>query len=60
MATGGADSEKLEQAKKGLTWTIAGLLLIILSYSIVKTVINTTVDVAEVTTGSGSSSSPSP
>jgi len=50
MATGGADSEKLEQAKKGLTWTLIGLLLIILSYSIVKTVIKTTVDVAEVTT----------
>ena len=54
MATGGADPEKLEQAKKGLTWTIAGLLLIILSYSIVTTVINTTVDVAEVTTSAGS------
>ncbi len=50
MAIGGADSEKLEQAKKGLTWTLIGLLLIILSYSIVKTVIKTTVDVAEVTT----------
>ena len=54
MATGGADSEKLEQAKKGLTWTIAGLLLIILSWSIVNTVIETTVDVGEVTTSAGS------
>jgi hypothetical protein len=39
MVTGGAESEKLEQAKKGLTWTIIGLLVIILSYSIVKIIL---------------------
>jgi hypothetical protein len=36
MVTGGADSEKLEQSKKHLTWTIIGLLVIILSYSAVR------------------------
>ncbi len=50
MAKGGADSEELEQAKKGLTWTIIGLLVIILSYAIVKTVISFTIEVAENTT----------
>lgn len=34
--TGGANSEKQEQAKKHLQWTILGLLAIILSYSIVR------------------------
>ncbi len=47
MAKGGADSEALEQSKKGLTWTIVGLLVIILSYSIVRTVIKTTVAIGE-------------
>ncbi len=39
MVTGGAQSEKLEQSKKNLTWAVIGLLLIILSYSAVKFVI---------------------
>ncbi|NIA02222.1 MAG: hypothetical protein GWP15_02460 [Nitrospirae bacterium] len=38
MVMGGADSEQLEQSKKHLTWTIIGLLLIILSYSLVRIV----------------------
>ena len=50
MAKGGADSEQLEQAKKGLTWTLIGLVVIILSYAIVKTVISFTIEVAENTT----------
>ncbi|MFH1533882.1 MAG: hypothetical protein ABID64_03040 [Nitrospirota bacterium] len=39
MVMGGADSEKLEQSKKHLTWTIVGLFLIILSYSLVRIII---------------------
>lgn len=49
MVMGGADSEKLEQAKKHLTWTIIGLFVIILSYSLVRIVItfvSRSVDVA--------------
>lgn len=46
MVTGGADSEKIEQAKKSLTWTIIGLLLIILSYSIVRFVIGLIIESA--------------
>ncbi len=40
MVTGGAESESLEEGKKGLTWSVIGLLVIILSYSIVRFVIN--------------------
>ena len=40
MVSGGADSEKITQAKKHLTWTLIGLGLIILSYSIVRIVLN--------------------
>lgn len=36
MTLGGAESEKLEQAKKHLTWSALGLLLIIFSYSAVR------------------------
>lgn len=39
MNIGGADSEKIEQAKKNITWLIIGLILIIMSYSLVKLVI---------------------
>lgn len=39
MVMGGADSEQLEQSKKHLTWTVIGLFLIILSYSLVRIVI---------------------
>lgn len=40
MVTGGAESEKLEESKKNLTWAVIGLILIILSYSAVKFVIS--------------------
>ncbi len=46
IITGGADTEKLEQGKKNLTWSIAGLLLIILSYSIVKILIGIIIEAA--------------
>lgn len=36
IVTGGAESEKLDEGKKSLTWAIIGLLAIILSYSIVR------------------------
>jgi len=39
MVMGGADSEKIEQSKKHLTWLVIGLFVIILSYSIVRIVI---------------------
>ncbi len=39
MVIGSHESEKIEQAKKHLTWSIAGLLVIMLSYSIVRIVI---------------------
>lgn len=47
MATGGADTEKIEQAKKHLTWSVLGLLLIILSYSGVRFIITFVVKSAE-------------
>ncbi|MCK9186578.1 hypothetical protein M0P48_04020 [Candidatus Gracilibacteria bacterium] len=40
MVFQGAESEKIEQSKRSLTWAIMGLLLIILSYSLVRIVIN--------------------
>lgn len=39
MVVGSHESEKIEQAKKHLTWSIIGLLVIMLSYSIVRIVI---------------------
>jgi len=48
MTTGGAETEKLEQAKKNITWTIVGLLAIILSYSIVKFAIGFVITAADV------------
>jgi Type IV secretion system pilin len=39
MVMGGADSEQLEQSKKHLTWTVIGLFLIILSYTLVRIII---------------------
>lgn len=44
MVMGGAESEKLEQSKKHLTWTIIGLILIIISYSAVRFVLTIVVD----------------
>lgn len=35
-----AGGEKVEEAKKGLTWALVGLVLIILSYSIIRFVIS--------------------
>lgn len=39
MIVGGAETDKVDQAKKNLTWTVLGLLIIIMSYSIVRAVI---------------------
>lgn len=47
LITEGSDTEKYEQAKKHLTWTIIGLLLIILSYSLVKFTIEFSREAAE-------------
>jgi uncharacterized membrane protein YjgN (DUF898 family) len=47
MVTGGADTEKLEQSKKNLTWLIIGLLVIIFSYSIVRFVIGMAIKSAD-------------
>lgn len=40
MVFKGAESDKIEESKRSLTWTALGLLLIILSYSLVRIVIN--------------------
>jgi len=40
MAMGSGSTEKIEAGKKSLTWAIAGLATIILSYALVKFVIN--------------------
>lgn len=50
MVMGGADSEKLEQSKKHLTWTIIGLILIIISYSAVRFVLDLIIKSGEVPT----------
>lgn len=39
MVIGSHESEKIEQAKKHLTWSVVGLLVIMLSYSITRIVI---------------------
>lgn len=39
IITGGAESEKFEQGKKHLIWSIVGLLTVILSFSIVRIII---------------------
>ncbi len=46
MVTGGAESDTLEQAKKGLTWTIIGLITIMMSYSIVRIAIEVSINAA--------------
>ncbi len=48
LVTGGAESEKIEQGKKHLFWSIAGLLVIILSFSIVKFLITFSIKSASV------------
>lgn len=40
MVMNGANSEKVEEAKKHLLWTILGLVTIMLSYTIVKVILN--------------------
>lgn len=47
MVMYGAESEKLEQSKKGLTWAAIGLLAIILSYSITRAVIGFVIQAAQ-------------
>ncbi len=47
MVGGGADSETIEQAKKHLTWSVIGLIVIILSYSIVRFIITFAVQTGE-------------
>lgn len=47
MVIFGAESEKLEQSKKGLTWAAIGLLVIILSYSITRAIIGLVIKTAE-------------
>lgn len=49
MVIAGGESEKLDQAKKHLTWAIIGLICIILSYSIVKIIIQLVVDIGSQT-----------
>lgn len=49
MVIGGSQSEKIEEAKKHLTWSLIGLGVIILSYSIVRIAIQFTISVADVT-----------
>lgn len=46
MNIGGADSEGIEQQKKNLTWLLAGLFLIIISYTFVRFVISVAVGAA--------------
>lgn len=40
IVIGGAESDKIDAGKKHITWSVIGLLVIILSYSIVRTIIN--------------------
>lgn len=51
MVMYGAESEKLEQSKKGLTWAAIGLLVVILSYSITRAVIDFVIQAAQPPTG---------
>lgn len=46
MVIFGAEQEKLDAAKKHLTWSIIGLVLIILSYSLVKIIITAIIGAA--------------
>ncbi len=39
MAMLGAEPEKIEEAKRSLTWSVLGLLIIIFSYSLVRIII---------------------
>jgi len=46
MVINSAESDKVGEAKSALTWSIVGLLTIILSYSIVRAIINFAISVA--------------
>lgn len=50
MVVFGAEQEKLDAAKKHLTWSIIGLVVIILSYSLVKIIITAIVKAASLAT----------
>lgn len=50
MVIGGAETEKVEQAKKHLTWSVVGLLLIIFSYAFVRFIISFVVEAASTAT----------
>lgn len=52
MVIGGAETEKLEQVKKNFQWSIIGLVAIVLSYSIVKIIINFVIASASLTADS--------
>lgn len=47
IVTGGADSDKLEEGKKSITWSLIGLAAIILSYSLIRFVLTLIVKSAE-------------
>lgn len=47
IVTGGADSDKLDEGKKSITWSLIGLAAIILSYSLIRFVITIIVKSAE-------------
>jgi len=47
MVTGGSESEQLDEAKKSLTWSVLGLVAIMLSYSAVRFVISLVIRSAE-------------
>jgi len=47
MVIGGSESEKLDEAKNSLTWSLLGLLAIILSYSAVRYIISIVIRSAE-------------
>lgn len=46
MVIGSAESDSVGEAKSALTWSIIGLLVIILSYSAVRAIINFAISVA--------------
>lgn len=46
ITANGADSEKVAEGKKHLTWAIIGLIAIILSYATIRYVIDFTINVA--------------
>lgn len=52
LVMGGAESEQLDTAKKQITWALIGLALIILSYSIVRAILDTAIQAAEMGTPS--------